>query len=1101
MQKSVPFVGSVLRKIFLAFCICSVLTGKLFAQGVTTGSIRGFVTNENGEPLVGANVLAFHEPSGTQYGTSVRAGGFFHLRTMKIGGPYTITVSRIGYKVQIHKNGFVNLGRTTRIDFTLSPEIVRVDVIQVVAEESHVLSTDKTGAATSISVDEVNQLPSVKRSARDLFRLDPRNDGNFSFGGQNWLFNNISIDGSYFNNSYGLDDPIPGGQTNSEPVSFAAIEQAQVSVAPFDVRQSGFTGANLNLVTKSGGNQFRGAIYSYGRNEDLTGGKVSGEDVLNPDLSFHQTGFTFSGPIVHNKFFFFLNGEIERRDDPGTNFTASRPGLRGPSVSRVEFAVMDSIRQRMIKAYNYDPGTFEDFVHETNNEKLFLKFDWNLDANNHLTFRYNRLDARRDLPPQPFAISLNNKGRGPSEDSLPFKNSGYEANNESNSYALEINSRFGLGGKYINRFFLSYNRFRDFRDPFSSPFPTLEIGQNGRTYTTVGHEPFSINNILDQDVWQVTNHFNILKEKHVITLGANFERFSFFNSFNLFYHGLFFLPVQFGGTRFDSLDDFFAYTNPELDPCTDALLASGEPCFRNFNTEVQQQLLKPFNGDDIDLAQLSIYAQDEYLVTENLNLTYGLRIDLPIYFTDIPDNTFSESLTLLNKSGNLEIINASHLPAVKLLPSPRIGFSWDVFGDHSTQLRGGSGIFTGRLPFAWIGNTVSNQGPNASSPSFDVTAIDPDFKWPQVWKTNIALDKKLPWGVLGTFEILYENDINAIFVRNADLPLRVRVLPTDGRPYFGGASANKLNPNFAGRVYVLDNTSDGHMINVTAQIRKNFDFGLNAGLSYSFLDARKPLNSFRDPKNQFSPTEMVRSLWRFNPVQGNPNKPETSFSEFGNRHRIIGSATYSKRWSRMHATHVGLFLQIAQGAPSTALTRSRFSYTYNGDVNGDGADRNDLIYIPRDASEITFADILDENNNVISTAQQQWSAFNAFIEQDSYLRSHRGEIADRNAGITPWFSDIDLRVLQDISFDAGGQKHMFQLSLDILNLGNLMSSSWGVKKFATPNAQSPLEFTNQFTPEGDPIFQFPGITTDIFLDDSGLSSRWRVQLGIRYLFN
>ena len=396
----------------------------------------------------------------------------------------------------------------------------------------------RTGAATFVAPELVITVPSVKRSTRDLIRLDPRSDGNFSFGGRNWLYNNISLDGSYFNNPYGLDDPAPGGQANAEPVPFDAVEQVQVSIAPFDVRQGGFTGANINTVTKSGTNTYRGAIYSFVRNDELQGEKVRGSPVIaNPDLKFLQSGISIGGPLIRNKLFFYLNAEIERTEDPGTQFVASR-GPTGFGISRVRASTMDSIRARL-QTYNYDTGPYEGYIHETNNDKLLLKLDWNASEAHTASLRFNYLDATRDLPPHPFVLSFANTGRGPNESSLPFRNSGYAINNRLDSYAFEVNSR---SSSMANRFFASYNRFRDARAPFSADFPTVEIAEGGVTYTTAGHEPFSIHNILDQDVWQLTDNLSFFRGNHVFTLGGNFELFGFFNSFNIFRHGVFFLP-------------------------------------------------------------------------------------------------------------------------------------------------------------------------------------------------------------------------------------------------------------------------------------------------------------------------------------------------------------------------------------------------------------------------------------------------------------------------------------------------------------------------------------------------------------------------------
>src|SRR5688572_21405156 len=533
------------------------------AQGVTTGNLAGIVTDSGGIPVANANVVAVHVPSGTQYRAITRGSGAYTLPNVRVGGPYRVTAAFLGFQPGTRENVFAALGETQRVDFRLARAVAQLGPVQVTARADE--AATRTGAATFIDPLQVATLPSVKRSTRDLIRIDPRNDGNFSFAGRNWLYNNISLDGSYFNNSFGLDDPAPGGQTNAEPVPFDAVEQVQVSLAPFDVRQGGFTGANINTVTKSGTNEFRGSAYTFMRNDAFQGNKVRGSEVVaNPDLSFLQSGAAFSGPIVRDKLFFFANAELERTDDPGTNFLARR-GPAGFGFSRVEARIMDSIRTRMIEEYNYDPGAYEGFVHETNNDKLLLKLDWNVSPAHNASLRYNYLDAKRDLPPHPFVLSVNNTGRGPNESSLPFQGAGYAINNNLHSLAFELNSR---GRSFANRFFASYNRFRDFREPFSEPFPTVEIGEDGVTYTTVGHEPFSIHNILDQDVWQLTNNLSVFRGRHAFTFGANFESFDFFNSFNIFRHGVFFLPAAIGaagGTTFSTLQEFFDATNPTLD--------------------------------------------------------------------------------------------------------------------------------------------------------------------------------------------------------------------------------------------------------------------------------------------------------------------------------------------------------------------------------------------------------------------------------------------------------------------------------------------------------------------------------------------------------
>src|SRR5437879_2005379 len=428
-----------------------------------------------------------------------------------------------------------------------------------------------------------------------------------------------------------------------------------------------------------------------------------------------------------------------------------------------------------------------------------------------------------------------------------------------------------------------------------------------------------------------------------------------------------------------------------------------------------------------------------------------------MYFTDPQHNPFTLALTLLDLNRQPEVVYQSMLPGVTPLFSPRLGFNWNASGDRRTQVRGGTGIFTGRVPFVWIGNVISNPGANPNlyntgtntgtlrptgsssdsstlAQSFDVNAVNPKFKWPQVWTTDLAIDHELPGGLLGTLEVIYGKDIHGIFMRNADLRAPVGSLPApDGRPYYGGAGNNSLNPSLAGGgIYVLDNTSDGHSINVTAQLRKNFASGLSTSLGYSFTDARNNLKS----------TEIASVLWQNEPVKGDPNKPELSYSEFGARHRIVGSATYTKSWSPTLKTRIGLFLEAAQGNRFAGAGGNRYSFIYSGDVNGDGQAGNDLIYIPRSQSEIQFDPCPSGCGANVSVAQQ-WTALNAFISQDGYLSSHRGQIADRFGEPNPWYNDVDLRILQEFAIQGGAQRHGFELSLDILNVGHLLNSSLG----------------------------------------------------------
>jgi hypothetical protein len=993
----------------------------------------------------------------------------------------------IGYREEAQRDVFLSLGQSTRLDFALEETVIELEALEVEAFYDLVLNADRTGAQTIISPEVAQNLPSIKRTTRDLARTDPRSDGNFSFGGRNWFYNSISVDGTYFNNTFGLDDPAPGGQTNAEPIPYESVDQVHVAIAPFDVRQGGFTGGSVNTVTKSGTNEWTGSLFSFYRNQNLQGKTVRGDEVAQQDLEYLQAGFSLGGPLARDKVFIFVSGEMERKDDPGTNFLASTGGVPGVGESRVEASVMDAISARMLQEYGYDTGPFQGFPFATDNDKLLVKLDWNVSENNNLTLRYNFLDARRDLPPHPFVLAFAGSGRGPNSSSLPFQNSGYTINNELSSFGLELNSR---GASWANRLFASYNRSRDFREARSVPFPTIEIGEGGVTYTTVGHEPFSIENNLDTDTWQFTDNFTYFTGRHSLTVGANYELYDFFNSFNIFRHGLF--GFDFAPTTFQSLDDFFAATDPSNPEQIDfnAMIGSGA-----------------FKGENFDVATLGVYVQDEFVVSPQFTLTAGVRVDMPMYLTDPVDNAFSRGLTLLDENDDPVTVDQSDVPGVNALWSPRVGFNWDVKGDRSTQVRGGTGIFSGRPALVWIGNNYSNPGANAdiwgpfnpgpeqvitSEPrpgtdgenfvlqqSFDVNAMTQDFKWPQVWTSDIAIDQRLAGGLIGTLEFIYGNDINAIVVRNYDLALPLGNLPApDGRPFFGGFGVAELNNPFAGDgVYVIDNVSDGWNYSITGQLRKVWESGATLGASYTFQEARNNLKS----------TEIASVLFSEQPVQGDPNNPNLSFSEFGQRHRITLTGSYTKRWSDRFRTHFGLFFEAAEGNTFRGAGGNRYSFVYSGDVNGDGFGGNDLIYIPVDQSEIRLDD------------PGQFAALDAFIEQDKYLSSHRGQIAERFGLLNPWYQSLDLRILQDIVFPTGARESTIQVSLDVLNALNLLSSDWGVRKVASPLATNPLSLV-RFDPDGTPVFAFSGVS-ETFLDDPNIFSRWQLQLGIRYLLN
>jgi len=966
MKNTLPLVKLCL--FIFAFVFYQNVSGQ-----VTTATIEGTVLDAEGQPLPGANVIAEHTPSGSIRGVSTQPNGRFRLPNLRIGGPYTVTVTFLGFQEQIQKDIILTLGKTERLQFTMSEDIANLDEVVVTAGDENI-NASRTGAATTIDEQEITQIPTISRNAQDIYKLSPSADGN-SFGGRNDQFNNFSLDGSIFNNPFGLDAATPGGQANAQPISLDAIEQIQVSVAPYDVTQAGFTGASVNAVTKSGTNTFKGSVFGFFRNESLTGSKVSGNSIFVPDLSQNQAGFNIGGPIIKDKLFFFANVEFNLRDDLGSNFLANNGTRSGSNVSRVQeedlLAVSNILRDR----FGYETGPFERYSHDTDNNKGIFKLDWNINQNNSLTATFNYLDAFRDLNANPTALGR----RGPDATTLQFFNSGYRINNNIQSSIVELRSM--ISNRFSNKLQVGYTHFGDSRDPFSDPFPIINIAENGIRYIVAGHEPFSIHNRLDQKVFQATNNFDIFLNDHTVTVGTSLEAFRFDNSFNL---GAYFIG-QTGGTfapDFSSVDAFIDFVNAgNLDP----VVVNAQSTFENNNANNTWALA------ETNVGQWAFYAQDEWSMTNNFTLTVGLRMDIPLYFNTskmIQENierkggtvadggTYAPNVTYFDENGEPIQFDQTNLPTNKPLFSPRVGFNWNLGGENTLQLRGGSGLFTGRFPFVWIGNQVANPD------FFFFQTTAPDFQFPQVWRSNLGVEKQFGSGWLVSSDLIYTNDINGAIVRNFGLKPptgqlrggpdnRAVYLPSDRAVGpFGGAT----------NAYVFDNTDQGRTVNWTLEIKKRFKNSLFATVAYNFLDARD-VNSIE--------AEISSDAFDRNPALGNVNKPGLAPSVFGNKHRIIGTASKifiygNGKWE----TSISTFYEFSKG--------NRFSYTYSGDANLDGSNLNDLIYIPTSTELETFA--------FTGTAEQQAEqrqAFENFIQQDDYLSSRRGQFAEKFSSLQP----------------------------------------------------------------------------------------------------
>jgi hypothetical protein len=631
----------------------------------------------------------------------------------------------------------------------------------------------------------------------------------------------------------------------------------------------------------------------------------------------------------------------------------------------------------------------------------------------------------------------------------------------------ELNST--IATKFSNKLQVSYSAFRDFRDlPTGQRFPMIDFTQGGTTYASVGTEQFSAENRLDQNIFQITDNLSYFANKHILTGGFTYERFGFVNDFNLQRFGYPF----FGGLDIDSLA---------------AISDRNSPRFVDLNAVAAEGATRPVKSVDVNVAQLGIYFQDEWQLQPNFKLTLGLRADLPIYMTDVNQNPQVEAANFLDPDGNPVRVDVTNFPKAAPLWSPRAGFNYSLDGAYTTQFRGGTGIFTGRIPFVWIGNQASNAAFD-NFYTFQVNATANNFRFPQVWRTNLAVDRELPGGITATAEFIYSKDINAAIHRNYN-----QVLPTeraagaDNRLIYPAAGP-RLNTNFNGPngiptfldagVIVLENTREGYQYSLTGQLQKNFNTGLYLMGAYTFSRAKDVTSN---------PGEIAADAFQRNPVIGNSNTPSLAFSDFGLQHRVIAAAGKRFEYAKFLATTLSFFFEAGQGG--------RFSYTYAGDMNRDGIFGNDLIFVPASQEQIRLVDYTDARGNSV-TAAQQWQQLNAYIEQDKYLSERRGQYAERNGAISPWYTQLDMKLLQDFAVTTSKKKHTFQLSFDIQNLGNLLNRNWGERQIFANNR--PVEFVGY--QDNTPTYRFSG-GDRTFLNDTGINSRWRAQVGLRYILD
>jgi hypothetical protein len=1094
------------NKKFLFTLLFAAIGLYAFGQGVTTSSISGRIIDDKGEPVPFAIVMALHEPSGSTYGTSTLDNGTFIMVGLRVGGPYTVTFSFLGYTPVKYTDVELKLGETFVLNGVLKESATELEAVVISAGLGNpILNSDRTGAQTNIGRREINNLPTISRSIVDLSRLTPQAQGN-SFGGRDGRFNTITVDGAAFNNNFGLSsNPLPGG--NAQPISLDAVDQITVNIAPFDVRLSQFTGASINAVTRSGDNTFKGTVYSFLRPNNFTGNTVDGIDVKGAnDRNSKNFGLSLGGPIIKDKLFIFVNAEYEMEDIPGVSWKPSENGVSNADsmISRTTRADLIRVKNHLITTYGYDPGKFEDFDPFQNlNTKILARIDWNISKDHKLTFRYNDVVGTSDQQTNATSGPPNNprnSGRISSQ-SLAFSKSFYGFKNTVRSFTGELNSSFKPN--ISNKFLASYTFIQDTRTSDSEFFPFVDIWEGGDQYMSFGYELFTYNNDVTNKTLSIVNNTTINLNQHTFTVGASFDRLFFYNSY-----------IREGTSyyRYGSVDDFINNATPTGFGVTYGYDGNDAP------------------GAELTFGLGAIYGQDEWKVNSNLKFTFGMRLELPFYFDVLKDNPAISALTFLDG----QKIDVSSWPKQQLLVSPRFGFNWDVKGDRSLQVRGGTGIFTGLLPFVWFTNQPTNSGviqspeigwgtqggaanlvgmtfnpdykaviasnttlfpqsPGSLPNNAGLVEVSKDFKLPQVWRSNLAVDIELPFNMVFTGEALFGKDINAIKQVNINeaAPTHEMVGP-DNRPFWATSGSRRVVSTI-GNATVLSNTNEGYQYSLTAQLTKNFSSGLSGMFAYTYSQA-KDISA--------NPGSAAYSAYSSNTSTNSLNDPGLSFSNFSTPHQFVSYGSYRIEYAEMFATTFSLTYRGFQ--------EGRWSYIYSNDLNNDGIS-SDLMYIPKDLAEATAMFVsYTPTGGVEMTAAQQADAFWSYVESNEYLSSRKGDYAERYGHIRPWIHRFDAKILQDIFHNFGtARKFTLQLSIDLINIGNMINDSWGAYYYhplASYENIRPLTRVALPTPTTAPTFRLNANTIAEFQEKTQVSksistgSTWGALFGLRLIF-
>ncbi|MEC5394165.1 TonB-dependent receptor [Bergeyella sp. RCAD1439] len=1083
---------------------------------VTTSSMQGVVTQSTGSISAGASIRATHLPSGTVYSSTANSSGSFTLSNMRVGGPYKIEVSKAGEKPVIYEDVYLELGQPFVLNPVFGEKTASITEVVITGGKK----INRTGAGTNVGLKQIQELPQTSRSISEFTRLTPQANGS-SFAGRDARFNNLQIDGANFNNGFGLSgNPLPGG--NAQPISLDAIEEISVNIAPFDVTQSGFTGAGINAVTKSGTNKFHGSLYGYFNGKELNGWKINGDRLDRVTGAKMNNGLTFGGPIVKNKLFFFISAEREQStgaNASGSNlWKASQDGNSNTAanISRVKESDLIAVRNHLINQWGYDPGRYQGYANEAfqKGDKLLARIDWNINDKHKLAVRYNILDG------QSMAVANATSGPSPrsswgrvSENAMTFENGNFAFQNRVQSLTAELNSTFN--SSLSNKFLFTYSKIQDTRtSPSNRLFPFVDIwdgSASGGNYISFGTELFSYLNDVVNNNYSFINNLTYNVGRHTLTGGVAFELQKFGNSFTRMGTGYY---------RYASVADFLTTgTANEVAP-------------------IMFGLTYPYAGQDtysrINFGLGSAYIQDRFTVSEKLNFTLGLRAELPMYLNSLTANPAIDNLELLDINGKPTHYSSGEWPKSRVMLSPRFGFNYDAMGDRSLVFRGGTGIFTGRVPFVWLTNMPTNAGvlqntiepgnyaavapwinqitfqpndiyhyvknpvyytdangnqvtPFISSPAGGTPSsfalVDRNFRMPSVWRSNFGIDFRIPESPITlTTDILYTRDINAVFQYGANRKESTERMTYADRTFYPNTASYQYNSAIgANNAMVLTNTpTKGYSFSATVGATLRPWNGLSGSVFYTYSEAKEV---------SANAGSSAVSAWGGSPTVDSPNQQFLSISNFALPHRVVANVSYEVKAT---GTTIGMYY--------TGAHQGRFSYYYSNDVNGDGI-ANDLIYIPKAGETVKFVDIRSGGQVTFSAADQQ-AAFDAFIANNG-LEKYRGQIVPRNAFLLPWLNRFDVRLTQNLFKNFAQKGDKVQITLDVVNFGNMLNSKWGIQD-TTVSSYGAAILSRSGGVSADPSFTMLRVNNQLATSPyravSTTATTWTAMLGFRYSF-